>query len=108
MSVALGAHPPLANCGRANAPGGCGVRVGSEHDDFGRLKASFSKSGKGDKPGQAASDDRTYFRHRYLTEPARRPWTKYRWKAKKTMRGITSETKVAGAMISMFAPNCAS
>ena len=108
MAVALGAHPPLANGRRANAPCCSRIRVRSEHDYLGRFNAPFPEGCIGDEPGEPASDNGAHLRHRYFTDPARRPWTKYRWNAKKTMSGITRETKVAGAMISMFAPNCAS
>jgi hypothetical protein len=108
MAVALGAHVALANRRGADTPCGCGIRVRAEHGYFGRLEPPFSEGCICDEAGQAASDDRARSRHGYLTDPARRPWTKYRWKAKKTMSGIASETNVAGAMISMLVPNAAS
>ena len=76
MAVALGAHSPLADCRRANAPGGGRVRVGSEDGDLGRLEPTVAEGRVGDEPGQPASDDRARARHRYFTEPASSPWTK--------------------------------
>ena len=43
--------------------------------------------------------------HCYLTEPASRPCTKYRWNAKNTTSGMTRDMNDAGAMMSMFEPN---
>src|SRR6478735_2832881 len=40
--------------------------------------------------------------HRYLTEPASRPCTKYRWNEKNTTSGMIRDMKDAGAMMSMF------
>ena len=60
----------------------------------------------GDEPAEPGADDRDARCHAaYFTEPASRPWTKYRWKAKKTASGSASETNAAGAISSMFEPN---
>src|SRR5207253_10338962 len=55
-----------------------------------------------DEAGEAAADD-GYRRH--FTLPASNPWTKYRWNAKNTASGMTSEMNEAGAITSMLVPN---
>ena len=43
--------------------------------------------------------------HGYLTDPASSPCTKYRWNAKNTASGTTSEMNDAGAITSIDVPN---
>ena len=56
-------------------------------------------------PGEDHLDGPPSDIHVYLTEPASRPCTKYRWNAKKTPSGTIIDRNDAGAMMSMFEPN---
>ncbi len=76
VSVALRAHPPLPDGGCAGPPGAGGIPVPAEHGDLGRLEAPMAEGRIGREAGQASAHDRAPFRHGYLTEPARSPWTK--------------------------------
>ena len=106
VPVALRAHQPLADRGRARPPGSGRVGVVAEDGDLGRLEAAVAQRRVGDEPAEPGADDGDARCHgSYFTEPASRPWTKYRWNAKKTASGIASETNAAGAISSMFEPN---
>src|SRR5262249_50645973 len=106
VAVALGPHPTLADRAGADAPRGGGVEPrGAEHGYLVGRDPTVDESGVRDEAGEPSADDRTPCRRAHLTEPASRPCTKYRWKAKKTASGTISEMNEAGAIRSMFAPN---
>ena len=113
MTVGLGAHPSLPDRGRLLTPllGRVGMRP--EDDDLFPGQAAVPEGRERCERSQAAADDRCSLsrvgrgcpRQAHLTEPARRPWTKYRWNAKNTASGTSNEMNDAGAIRSMFAPN---
>ena len=106
MAVALGAHQLLPDRGCSGPPRSRRVRVVAEHRDLRRLEAAVTERRVRDEPAEPGADDRYPRCHEtYLTEPASRPWTKYRWNAKKTASGRASDTNAAGAISSMFEPN---
>ena len=76
VPVALGAHPPLADGRGAHPPHGRRVRVRRRTRRFRPVRAPFPEGGMGTQAGEAAADDCARPRHGYLTDPARRPWTK--------------------------------
>ena len=102
VAVALRAHLPLPNRGGLLPPHGGRVAVGAEHHDLARLETGAPQDLVRREPGEPGPDDRDAH---YFTEPASSPCTKYRWKAKNTQSGTTSEMNEAGAMISMLVPN---
>src|SRR5262249_31408822 len=87
----------------AAAPGSGGIRLGREDRDLALVDAALAERQVAHEAGQPAADDRDPRHH--FTEPASSPWTKYRWKAKNTASGITSEMNDAGAIRSMLVPN---
>src|SRR5262249_38166176 len=104
VPVALRAHPALPDRLCSPAPGLGGISAGGIEDGD-VLHVPVAERGMRDEPGQAAADHGDVPDRGHLTEPANRPCTKYRWKAKKTASGMTREMNDAGAMMSMFAPN---
>ena len=113
MTVGLGAHPSLADRGRLPAPLLGRVGVQPEDDDLLGGEAAVPEGRERGERRQPAADDRCALsrvgrgcpRPAHLTEPASRPWTKYRWNAKNTASGTISEMNDAGAIRSMLAPN---
>ena len=79
-----------------------GVSVGREDGDRFRLDRPVEQRQVGDEPGEPTADNCERPPASHFTEPASSPWVKYRWNAKNTARGIASEMKDAGAIMSML------
>ena len=78
VTVALRAHPPLADRRARAAPRGRGVGIGAEDRDLVRLEAAVAERRVRDEAGEPAADDRAPRRPcgAHFTEPASSPWTK--------------------------------